>query len=108
MPAPRKVRFDRSGAFTHIRRAIRRLRMHVSLPPQLEQMVREKVASGLYGDASEVVRAALRLMQERDEARAVKLQRLREALADGEADLAAGRFITFDDDDELEAVFARL
>lgn len=36
--------------------------MNVSLTPELERLVREKVASGLYNNASEVVREALRTM----------------------------------------------
>ena len=36
----------------------------INLTPQLEAMARDKVAGGLYGSASEVVREALRLMQE--------------------------------------------
>ena len=34
--------------------------MNISLTPELEQAVKEKVASGLYNNASEVVREALR------------------------------------------------
>ena len=41
--------------------------MNVSLTSELEQVVREKVASGLYNNASEVMRDALRLMLKRDE-----------------------------------------
>ncbi len=41
--------------------------MNVSLTPELESAVREKVASGLYNNASEVMRDALRLMLKRDE-----------------------------------------
>ena len=43
--------------------------MNVSLTPELEQLVNEKVESGLYQTASEVVREALRLLKERDNAR---------------------------------------
>ncbi|MFM7344725.1 MAG: type II toxin-antitoxin system ParD family antitoxin [Tagaea sp.] len=39
--------------------------MNVSLTPQLEKLVRAKVASGLYNNASEVVREALRMMHGR-------------------------------------------
>jgi len=42
--------------------------MNVSLTPQLEEFVRRKVASGLYNNASEVVREGLRLMIEREAA----------------------------------------
>ncbi len=41
--------------------------MNVSLTPELELIVQEKVASGLYNNASEVMRDALRLMLKRDE-----------------------------------------
>jgi antitoxin ParD1/3/4 len=40
--------------------------MNVSLTPQLEELIRRKVASGMYGNASEVVREALRLLEERE------------------------------------------
>ncbi len=40
--------------------------MNVSLTSALEEYVRRKVATGLYNNASEVIRAALRLMVERD------------------------------------------
>ncbi len=43
--------------------------MNVSLTPELERLVNEKVGSGLYQTASEVVREALRLIKERDQAR---------------------------------------
>jgi antitoxin ParD1/3/4 len=43
--------------------------MNVSLTPELEQLVNEKVRSGLYQTASEVVREALRLLKERDQER---------------------------------------
>jgi antitoxin ParD1/3/4 len=43
--------------------------MNVSLTPELERLVNEKVESGLYQTASEVVREALRLLRERDRAR---------------------------------------
>ncbi len=40
--------------------------MNINLTPQLEAMVRQKVTSGLYTSASEVVSEALRLMDEKD------------------------------------------
>jgi antitoxin ParD1/3/4 len=39
---------------------------NVSLTPELEEFVDSKVASGRYRSASEVVRAALRLLEERE------------------------------------------
>ena len=61
--------------------------MNVNLSPQLEEMVRQKVASGLYTSASEVVREALRLMEEYDRVRAAKLEQLRQDIQEG---LASG------------------
>lgn len=57
--------------------------MNVNLTPQLEEMVRQKVASGLYTSASEVVREALRLMDEQDRVRAAKLEQLRQDIREG-------------------------
>lgn len=62
--------------------------MNVNLSPQLEAMVKAKVASGLYTSASEVVREALRLMEQQDQLRALKLQQLR---SDIEKGLSKGR-----------------
>ena len=45
---------------------------------------------------------------EHDEIRRLKLERLREELAKGEADLAAGRSAVLEDDQAIEAFFARL
>ncbi|MBL8672534.1 MAG: type II toxin-antitoxin system ParD family antitoxin [Alphaproteobacteria bacterium] len=81
--------------------------MHVSLTPKLEELVREKVESGLYDNASEVIREALRLMQEHEELRRLKLERLRAALATGESDVAAGRVTVLDGEDEIADFFAR-
>ena len=58
--------------------------MHVSLTPTLENLVRRKVESGLYNNASEVVREALRLMAARDEAQRLALEHLRQELIEGE------------------------
>lgn len=57
--------------------------MNVNLTPQLEKLIKEKVASGLYNSASEVVREALRLMEEQDRVRAVKLEQLRRDIREG-------------------------
>ena len=40
--------------------------MNVSLTPQLERLINRKVKTGMYQTASEVVREALRLLNERD------------------------------------------
>jgi len=57
--------------------------MNINLTPELENLVRQKVSSGLYNSASEVVREALRLMEAQDQLRAVKLERLRQDIREG-------------------------
>jgi len=57
--------------------------MNVSLTPELEQYVHSKVKSGRYLSASEVVREALRLLEERDRLREVKLATLQKEIAIG-------------------------
>ena len=51
--------------------------LNINLTPQLEELVRSKVASGLYTSASEVVREALRLLEEQDQLRNARLEQLR-------------------------------
>jgi len=59
--------------------------MNINLTPQLESLVRSKVTSGLYTSASEVVREALRLMDEQDRLREAKLEQLRGDVLEGAA-----------------------
>ena len=63
--------------------AIDAMTMNVSLSPQLEAMVKDKVASGRYTSASEVVREALRLMEQRDQLSAMRLHQLQQDIQDG-------------------------
>lgn len=51
--------------------------MNVHLTPELEQLVQAKVQSGRYNSASEVVREALRLMEQRDELRSIQIDEMR-------------------------------
>jgi antitoxin ParD1/3/4 len=66
--------------------------MNVHLTPELEQLVQNKVQTGRYNSASEVVREALRLMEQKDELRAVQMQELRNRMdrALGQADRGEG------------------
>jgi putative addiction module CopG family antidote len=57
--------------------------MNVSLTPELEKLVQEKVKTGRYNSASEVVREALRLLEEQDQLRALRLEEVRKKIAEG-------------------------
>ena len=70
--------------------------LNVSLPAELESRVREHVASGLYGSASEVIREALRLFEAYQTVQAGNLASLKADIALGLADVEAGRVGTLD------------
>jgi antitoxin ParD1/3/4 len=57
--------------------------VHVSLTPELEASIHERVRSGRSTSASEVVREALRLLEDRDELRRLRLAELRAQVAAG-------------------------
>ncbi|RYE93166.1 MAG: type II toxin-antitoxin system ParD family antitoxin [Oxalobacteraceae bacterium] len=59
------------------------MQLNINLTPQLEELVRAKVSSGLYNSASEVVRQALRLMEQEDQMRAASLAQLRQDIGEG-------------------------
>lgn len=61
--------------------------MSVTLTPQLEAMIRQKVESGRYHDATEVIREALDALEARDRER---FQRLRAKVAEGFASIERG------------------
>jgi len=76
--------------------------MNVSLTPELERLVNEKVRSGLYTSASEVVREALRLLHQRDQARADRLAGLKRDIAIGVEQSKSGDVL------DGEEIFERL
>jgi antitoxin ParD1/3/4 len=57
--------------------------MNISLTPELEQFVAQKLESGLYQTASEVIRDGLRLLRERDDLYQQKREELRRDLTIG-------------------------
>jgi antitoxin ParD1/3/4 len=57
--------------------------MNISLTPELEQFVQSTVNNGRYSSASEVVWAALRLLEQREMERLVRLEELRKEIMIG-------------------------
>jgi antitoxin ParD1/3/4 len=75
----------------------------VALSPHFEAFIRQQVESGRFNNASEVVRAGLRLLEEHEAEQAAKLQALREAVAVG---LASGPDLSEEEVfDRLEAKY---
>ena len=79
--------------------------MNVSLTPELEKLVNRKVKSGRYQTASEVVREALRALEERDQFTAHRLGELRKEIAKG---LKSGRSEALDVDELKQEVHRRM
>ena len=61
--------------------------MNVSLTPELEELVAQKVESGRYTSASEVIREALRLLEEQDQIRQKRLAEVGRKIDKGLAQL---------------------
>ena len=61
--------------------------------------VREKVASGLYNNSSEVVREALRLLRRRDELESAKIELLKQVIERGLESIRRGELHSFDIDE---------
>lgn len=70
--------------------------MNVSLTPRLERYVKQKVAAGMYNSVSEVMREALRLLEERDALKEMKLTALRRDIQDGIEELDRGEGMPLD------------
>ena len=70
--------------------------MHISLTERLDEYVKEKVRSGLYNNASEVVREALRMKIAAEETEAIKLQKLRDAIEPAWQQAEKGQCLPFD------------
>lgn len=57
--------------------------MNITLPQNLENLVKSKVDSGLYQSASELMLDALQLLIERDRLREIRLEELRREIQQG-------------------------
>lgn len=73
--------------------------MNVSLTAELEKYVSEKVSSGLYHSASEVIREGLRLLKEQDALRELRLNELRQQIKAG---INSGEPVPLNLDDVIE------
>ena len=69
--------FDKACHYAHNQQ------MNVSLTHELEELVRHKVESGRYLSASEVMREALRLLEERDKLQEFRREELRKEIRKG-------------------------
>lgn len=76
--------------------------MDISLSPELEKLIDERVQSGMYASPNEVIREGLRLLAEQEELRKIRLQNLKAGIAQGIESLDQGEGIA------AEELFAEL
>ncbi len=68
--------------------------MHISLTPELEARVKQRVASGYYNNSSEVIRDALRFWEKNEElVQHMKLEMLKKRLSTGAEQARQGEFV---------------
>src|SRR5882724_5205999 len=66
---------------------------NINLTEHFDHFVERQVSSGRYSNASEIVREALRLLEEQEEERQAKLKALRQAAKQGFAEIDQGKGI---------------
>ena len=72
--------------------------MNISLTPQMEAQVRGMVSSGKYASVSEVVRAALRLLEHQEKLKEIQLRELREEVMAGVKQYERGEYSELSDE----------
>ena len=80
--------------------------MNVSLTPELERYINQKIESGLYQTASEVVRAGLRLLEEREDLHRQTVEELRRKLQAGIDEADRGELSPLDAEGALKRLRA--
>ena len=76
--------------------------MNVSLTPELENLVNEKVKSGLYNSASKVIRESLRLLKEQDLLKEIRRNELRREIMLGVEQIRNGESTTYQNEEDFE------
>jgi antitoxin ParD1/3/4 len=65
--------------------------MHINLSPEMESYIKTKVSSGFYGNATEVIRDAIRRMQANER----QIAAFQAAVAKGDAQLDRGEGVEY-------------
>jgi antitoxin ParD1/3/4 len=79
--------------------------MNVSLTPELEAFVHQKVASGRYNSASEVIRESLRLLEEEGWVKERRMEEIKKEVLKGYDQIRNGEYLEFKDEEELRKYF---
>ena len=81
---------------------------NINLTEHLDRFLQTRISSGRYGNASEVVREGLRLLERREQEEQAKLAWLRGAVKEGLDQLDRGEGVQFRSVDKLERHIDRL
>ena len=81
---------------------------NINLTEHFDQFVERQVSSGRYGNASEIVRDALRLLEEKGQEREAKLKALRHAAKQGFDEIDQGSGIALKGRKALDRFFKDL
>jgi antitoxin ParD1/3/4 len=83
--------------------------MHISLTPALEKAIKARLESGLYNNASEVVREALRFMESHEGlVYQMKVEALRRELRAGEQSIESEGTVDLDGREEMHRFFEKI
>jgi antitoxin ParD1/3/4 len=69
--------------------------MNISLTPELDRYVKEKVQTGMYHSASEVIREGLRLLKDQEHMRQARLDQLRSDVGVGIDQIERGQYTDY-------------
>ena len=75
--------------------------LNISLTPELAALINDKVSSGMYHSANDVVREGLQLLKEQDEIRRLRLAELKKEIGVGTEQLERGEAKVFYSGEEL-------
>lgn len=75
--------------------------MEITLTPEHEALIKEKIQSGLYNSASEVINDSLRLLKEQDELKRIRIEELKKEVMLGVEQIRRGEFRTYNSGEEL-------
>ncbi len=78
--------------------------LHVNLSPEMEGFIKSKVASGFYGNATEVIRDAIRRMQADD----LRANAWRAAIKAGDDELDRGEGVEYTTDAQADITKAAI
>lgn len=81
---------------------------NVNLTEHFDSFIEERIATGRFSNASEVVREGLRLLEFREREDEAKLAWLRAAVQEGVEDLENGRSVTLQSSDEISSFLSEV